>query len=127
MHDDHTSAAVMAWLLKGTDKVIVNSHYARTSVLRKTKLESDEVVIIPSGIDSDMAENIDNMDLQTEFSVKNECVIIGIFGRIVDWKGHEIFLDVASRIISQDHDCHFLIVGKGEQEYEHRLREYARS
>ncbi|MBN1493691.1 MAG: glycosyltransferase family 4 protein [Candidatus Omnitrophica bacterium] len=51
-----------------------------------------------------------------------DTIVIGIVGRITPLKGHTTFVRAAAQVIEQGYKARFLIVGKGDQEYEEELR-----
>jgi len=53
---------------------------------------------------------------------------IGIVGRIAPWKGQDVFLEAAARLLRAGRDAHFCIVGSamfGEEAFERQLHELA--
>jgi len=53
-------------------------------------------------------------ELKNELGIKNEYVV-GIFSRLVKWKGHNLFVDVAKKIIESGIKSKFLILGDGDE------------
>jgi glycosyltransferase involved in cell wall biosynthesis len=53
-------------------------------------------------------------ELKNELGIKNEYVV-GIFSRLVKWKGHNLFLETAKKIIENGIKSKFLILGDGEE------------
>jgi len=49
-----------------------------------------------------------------ELGIPAEAVVIGIVGRLVRIKAHDLFLEAAARVIETDAGTHFIIVGDGE-------------
>ncbi len=61
--------------------------------------------------------------LRERLGVPSDAFCVGICGRLVPVKGHLTFLSAARILTAQGANCHFLIVGGGEQE--EKLREVA--
>jgi glycosyltransferase involved in cell wall biosynthesis len=84
---------------------------------------------IPSGIDLSQRtavvhDGLDPAANVAEKSIKQRTPIIGLIGRICEWKGQHVFLDAAARVRQQFPSTHFRIIGAplfGEQTYEARL------
>jgi len=53
-------------------------------------------------------------ELKNELGIKDEYVV-GIFSRLVKWKGHNLFLETAKKIIENGIKSKFLILGEGEE------------
>ena len=70
------------------------------------------------------------MDFSELFQIPPGSPTFGIVGRIVGWKGHRMFLEVASLVLKELPEARAIIVGDvsdGEAAYEKELRESARS
>ena len=58
----------------------------------------------------------------------SEFTVIGLVGRIAQWKGQEIFIRAAAGVLSRFPNCRFRIIGAAlfsEQDYERRIRQLA--
>jgi glycosyltransferase involved in cell wall biosynthesis len=67
-------------------------------------------------------------DLNELFGIPSGKKIVSIFGRLVDWKGHDIFLKAAAKWLPQFPDAHALVIGgvsDGAPEFEPMLRRMA--
>jgi glycosyltransferase involved in cell wall biosynthesis len=52
--------------------------------------------------------------LRRELGIPAEAAMVGIVGRLVPIKAHDLFLDAAARVVESDPDVHFVVVGDGE-------------
>lgn len=96
--------------------IIAVSEECKKFILDKEKADPAKIHLIHHGIP------IDKLSFATE-EYKNELIkrydlsqkiVIGTVARLIDWKGHEILLDVAQKIISEHPKIVFLFVGEGE-------------
>ena len=65
------------------------------------------------------------VDLGAEFGVPPGRKVFAIFGRLVPWKGHEVFLKAARLVLDAVPEAHAMIVGDvsdGNPGYGDRLR-----
>jgi len=60
-----------------------------------------------------------------EFGISPGRKVIGMIGRLVPFKGHAVFLQMAKTVSESFGDCIFLIVGAGEEAYLRELKAYA--
>jgi len=52
--------------------------------------------------------------LRRELGIPAEAPIVGIVGRLVPIKAHDLYLQAAARVVESDSDAHFIVVGDGE-------------
>lgn len=76
----------------------------------------NKIVKIYNSVDfRDFKALTDKERLKNETGFFENEKIIGIFSRLVKWKGHGLFLGAARIIIDRGFKCKFLIVGDGEE------------
>ncbi len=66
--------------------------------------------------------------LPTQSGWKNDPPMVGIVGRLVEWKGQHVFLEAAQKLAKQGVRAHYQVIGAplfGEHSYEERLRQLA--
>ncbi len=73
----------------------------RTTVVR-LGLELDPLVGAPRG------------KLRRELGIADDAPVVGIVGRLVPIKAHDLFLEAAARVATRNADAQFVIVGDGE-------------
>jgi len=72
------------------------------------------IVVIPNGIDIEGQLAIESVgDNEWNESVKTKSFQVGIIGRLVEQKGIDLFIEVATLIAKQRDDVGFVIVGDG--------------
>jgi len=92
-----------------SSKIIVISDF----VGRKFSKFSYKTIKIYNAIDFESIRITKNKEeLRNELGIKNEYVV-GIFSRLVKWKGHNLFIDVSKKIIQNKIEAKFLILGDG--------------
>ena len=105
-------------IAKLSSRIIVISD----SVRNKFRGFEDKTIKIYNAIDfKSIKITKSKEEIKNDLDIKDEFVV-GIFSRLVKWKGHELFLEVAKKIIEKGFNAKFLIVGEGE-ERENILRE----
>ncbi len=53
--------------------------------------------------------------LRKELGLERRIKVVGIFSRLDAWKGHELFLEAAGKVVSLEPDAVFLVVGDGPE------------
>ncbi len=112
-----------------TDKIIVISKQQLEEIHGKFGVgKKEQFEIIPLGIDLNETANIDNDNkFRKEFNLEN-CITVGIIGRIAPVKHHRMFIDVASKVIEKGFKdkVMFIIIGGGSGKDIAELKDYAR-
>lgn len=70
---------------------------------------------LPLGLElAPLASPAEKRRLQKDFHLPPETPAVGIVGRLVPIKNHELFLKAMRRLAEERHDLHFFVVGGGE-------------
>jgi glycosyltransferase involved in cell wall biosynthesis len=94
-----------------SSKIIVISDF----VCRKFSKFYYKTIKVYNAVDFESIKiNKSKEELKTELGIKNEYVV-GIFSRLVEWKGHNLFINVSKKIIENKIEAKFLILGDGEE------------
>ena len=97
------------------------SHLIAISDTQKKELESHlksspTVHVIPLGLELKKFENLPPQEpLKKKWGYREDHILIGIVGRLVPIKNHDLFLDIARELKSKFSHVKFLIVGDGER------------
>ena len=94
-------------LARFTDSIVCVSNTARDSLLEIEKTYPKKVIVIPNGVNIERFSNSD----------REEDIVgplrIGIVARFYEQKGHIFFVEAAERIVREDRDVEFWLVGDG--------------
>jgi glycosyltransferase involved in cell wall biosynthesis len=110
------------------NKLIVLTQIAREVHLRCLPVSSDQMVVIPHGVDLSefSTENYNRNSIRDEFGIKSDQPLIGCIGRLDQGKGQEELIHAAFDVSKELPNCKFLIVGeetKGEgAEFSDKIR-----
>ena len=112
------------WLSSRVDTIVSNS-YAGRRALANRGIKVRQSIVIPNGIDDSRFSRAQELRLmfRSELGICDSTVVIGQVGRIVDWKGHEVFLRAAHLLVKIHKDIVFLIVGGGDRKWIDHLKE----
>jgi glycosyltransferase involved in cell wall biosynthesis len=108
---------------------IANSQFTRD---RLRPLANAPLHVLQPGIDVDAMAQGDGREVRDRFGIPADAPLVGMIGRLQEWKGQQIFLE-AARLVSFEHsDAHFVIVGSANMgwedlEYPHTLKTLADS
>lgn len=108
--------------------IVVVSEAQKEEIVRKYKIAKEEKVkVVPLGLELDVFSSIEsrNGKLRSELGIGNDCVLIGIIGRLVPVKNHRMFLDACRRLfdLAGGLDIRCVVIGDGEERG--RLEGYA--
>jgi len=114
----HMQNIISPHLLRGAGRAVFNRFVRRATCIvaisqavADSLPDSDKVLLVRNGVESSLYENAQASTLRTEFDIPTETVLIGVVGRLTPWKGQQLFLDAAARLIERNTKIHFVIVG----------------
>ncbi len=94
-------------LIKSINKTIVISDAVYRNV---GVFDSGKINRIYNGVE-DLSTYHGDLDIKDRFNIKRNSKIIGMVGRIEEWKRQDLFIDSALDILKKRDDCVFFIVG----------------
>ncbi len=94
-------------LVKLIDNTIVISNAVYKSL---EVFDSNKINRIYNGVE-DLSLYESNFNIRENFYINENTKIIGMVGRIEEWKRQDLFIDSALEILKKRHDCIFFIVG----------------
>ncbi len=100
--------------------IVVISRAQKEEIVGKYKIAKDKKVrVIPLGLELDKLSLIASRSgrFRGELHIGNDCILIGIIGRLVPVKNHRMFLDACKKLsdISGGRDIKCVVVGDGEE------------
>jgi len=101
------------------EKIIALTRIARKFHLRCLPVSSDDMVVIPNGIDLSKfsPEKYSRNSIREEFMIKANEPMVGLIGRLAQSKGQEELVYAARDVVKEFPSCRFLMAGevtKGE-------------
>ncbi len=104
------------FILHRLDKIGVVSNAKLKSLVKKYNLKPEKIVLIPNGIDIAKFTDLEQRNgLKQEIGISEGDKIIGMVGRLVRKKGHDVLLKSAKDILVDFPNAKFLIIGDGEE------------
>ncbi|MFA5339164.1 MAG: glycosyltransferase family 4 protein [Candidatus Omnitrophota bacterium] len=100
--------------------IVVVSETQKKEIIKKYKIAGDEKVkVVPLGLELDVLSSIGSRKgkLRNELGIGNDCVLIGIIGRLVPVKNHRMFLDACKKLFDTagGRDIKCIVIGDGEE------------
>ena len=97
--------------------IVTGGELTRRGLVDRDGLDARRVHAFPIGIDvSEFSPGQPAHDLRAELKIEPSCRLVGIISYLRAYKGHEYFIEAASRILAHRRDVAFLIVGEGPLE-----------
>jgi len=97
------------------DGVIVTTNAIKNKYLDYHWTKKLPITVIHDGISLNPLPKMKPLETKRKYDIPDNMPIIGIFGKLVKKKQHNIFLEIAARILKKFHDTIFLIVGDGPE------------
>lgn len=102
-----------------TDAFIAVADSHGEFLAKHLRINRDRVAVIPNGVDTqEFAPISDVTSIRRELGVGPTDPVVGIVAALRPEKNHELFLDMAARVIRELPSARFLIVGDGPQRAE---------
>ena len=96
------------------DLILANSNYVKDKIMKLTKVNPQKIKTFYIGIDPEKYKiHITNNMLKVQLGIPEGNKIVGMVGRLVELKGVDDFMKVASEINKIYEKCSFVIVGDG--------------
>ena len=90
------------WLAKKSTKIIAISEIQKEELWKQHKIcKKDKLAVIPLGFDLDrFQENTEEKrtSFRAKYKVENDEIAIGIIGRLVPIKNHQLFINAINKI-----------------------------
>jgi len=111
------------WLARSVDYFVFNSGAVQQHFLEQGEQPARQRVV-HNGLDlDDFPLDLDGREVRQELGLKPEAPVAGIVGRLVGWKGHDIFLRALARVAEELPDLQGLVVGSPEMSCSHLPQE----
>lgn len=103
------------WLDKVLAPIATKILVVSKAVKLRFKWVKNKIIVVYNGIDLDKFNPaIDGTKIRQEFCLSDNTPLVGIVGRLDNYKGHQYFLKAARKVVNTIPDARFLIVGAGE-------------
>ena len=108
--------------IKSADLVISNS-YAGLRDLVDARIHAKRKIVIHNGIDTTIYFQSEERRVKARelMGLESQAIVIGIIGRLVEWKGADIFLKAGGELIVRHPDVKFVVVGDGDPNWKESL------
>jgi glycosyltransferase involved in cell wall biosynthesis len=109
-------------LARATTRLIVLTHRQKREMSEVLRVaEPERFAVVPLGLELERFVEVDGgaarSQLSTELGIGEEAWVVGIVGRLVPVKNHELFFDALELMREQaDGPVHAIVVGAGERE-----------
>ena len=118
------------WLARSVDRFIFISGALQRDFLDQTRSAAPHRVIY-NGLDlGDFPAGLDSGVARHELGLRTGGVVVGIVGRLVGWKGHDVFMRALAQVAAKRPEVQGLVVGGPEVNSPHlpqQLRQLAAS
>lgn len=113
---------VILYELNQVDRVFAVSNHIRRS-LQARKITNHQSQTLYSGLDLDrFSLNANGSQIRRTLGCSEDDVVLGTVANLFPRKGYDVMLQAMPSIIAEFPHTHYLIIGKGEDAYERRLR-----
>ncbi len=126
---EHSRDDWKSWFYRTLDRAFIHLCYRLVGVSKDTAdfyredigLSDEKVMVINNGIETEIYASGDGSKLRQQWlqkyvptSVRDDCIFVGIIGRLVAAKNHQRLLDAAARWVTTAPHIRTLIIGDGE-------------
>lgn len=91
------------FLARSTDRIIANSERVKEDILRFDRVPSNQVAVIPNGIDTGLLENLlSKKEARKKLGIPEDVFLIGTVGRLSPLKGHPDLLHAFRLLLDEE-------------------------
>jgi glycosyltransferase involved in cell wall biosynthesis len=95
--------------------IITISKYTKNKIIELYGLKKEKIKIVPNGVDIQQFRPLNNQrEIRNQIGIKNRPSILFV-GRLIPRKGLSFLVQAAKKIVKEQQDTIFLIVGEGPQ------------
>ena len=120
-------AGLKRWLLAHACSVVVAVSTSTRDALLQFGLRPQSITLIRNGVDTDYYSPGRADELRTELGLGPGDLLIGAVGNIRKPKAYEVLLKAAALVLTRVPNCHFAIVGQGDEQQLAPLQELRQS
>lgn len=108
------------WAARLSSMVLTISPGLREELIDYRIAPPERIGVIPLGLDLSGLANLENLRgrFRREIGFSTDEVLIGIIGRLVSVKNHELFFEAARNVLAAVPGARFIVVGDGERRAE---------
>ncbi|MBI2105578.1 glycosyltransferase [Candidatus Woesearchaeota archaeon] len=117
-----TMKKILLYIFNNTDFITPNNE-SHIEIIKQLGISEDKLSVVPNGVDIELFKPRNKEKIRRELNLPNDKKIILFVGWLIERKGVKYFLEAASRMIKENENTLFLIVGSGILEKE--LKKYA--
>jgi glycosyltransferase involved in cell wall biosynthesis len=112
------------------DYILTTGESVKEDMITNNRIQANKISSIPTGIDANIfnPDKFDKSEAKTTFNIASDEIAIGNVGVLRSFKRHDIFIDVAKKLLDNfpNKKFKFLIAGEGPQreQLETKLNEF---
>ena len=107
------SSSVFNIIYRFPDAIITSGDTIKELIVKAQRISPEKIYSIPAGVDFRRFKPKKVVGLKEELGVNEKWPIISKVAVLRSWKGHDLFLKAASRVLEEFPNACFLIVGDG--------------
>ncbi len=111
IHSSYVDYAANRWAPARAAAVIANSGEMRRDFIEWLGPRMERISVVYNGIDTERFRPGLPSGLRTELGLAQDAVLIGIASRLAPDKGQETFVRAAARVVAQEPDARFALIG----------------
>lgn len=104
-------------LNRWTSACVVNSKATKVWAMQNEKIPEEKMHVIYNGLDLNLYIDLNEIirhNIREKLEIPLDSAVVGIVANLRPVKGHEVFLQAASRILNQIKNVYFVLAGHGE-------------
>jgi glycosyltransferase involved in cell wall biosynthesis len=115
-HPKYFVAQILEWLTKSiVRQYIANSDAVKDFYVSRIGVRSENIIVIPNGIDIDAYENADGSRIIQELSLPDNRFVITCVANFAVNKGHHYLLEAFESVFQENKKAYLILVGDGPE------------
>ncbi len=94
-------------------RILVNSEAIHHHILSHDNAHAEKIVVIKNGVIPQSATICDRKEVRRMLGLGSDAKLIGMVARLQPVKGHRFFIEAARRVLDEEPEAHFVLIGDG--------------
>lgn len=104
------------------DTVVCTSRAVMENLLTDSPRLMNRIVVVYNGVRVDAKRDAASPTLREQLNISDSATLVGMVGRLIHWKGQEVFARSAALLLRDYPDLHFVAIGSYFADETHYLR-----
>jgi glycosyltransferase involved in cell wall biosynthesis len=84
--------------------------------VQEERVDAEKILVLPNGVDTEeFRPRAPRADLRRDLGIPDGAPVVAVVASLFSFKGHEVFLRAAARVLKSHPNARFLVIGEGPE------------